>query len=106
MAIEQQKPPALKATLTMTPQELEERLRAMWRLGFAKGIQEANKDQIHNQQIMPTCPTHPKVPLWLESHATADGGWLYCPFCRQDAKSSEHRHTDSLRKIHLEKHRE
>ena len=96
-------PPALRATLTMTPQELEDKLRSVYRLGVAKGIRLAEEGQIHNQPVMPTCPRHPKVPMWMEAHPTRDGSWLYCPFCRQDARSAEYRHTEALRKIELRK---
>src|SRR5690348_3246155 len=106
MAIEQSneqskppQPPALISKVSLTPQELQDRFWSAYRLGVAAGLRKAG--HIPNPEpIMPQCPIH-KIPLWSEPHPTADGSWLYCAFCRQDARSSEHRHTDSLKKIRL-----
>lgn len=107
MAIEQRphQPPALISKISLTPQELEERLRSVYRIGVAEGIRKASAGQVHNQPVMPTCPRHCGVPLWLEAHGpSANGNWLYCPFCRQDAQAAVRpRQTEGLRKIHLQK---
>ncbi len=85
MAIEHQKqsqpvqPPP--ATLTLTKNDLEQRLWSAYRLGCANGLKKAQPVQV----LTPTCPVHVAVPLWSEEHPTKDGSWLYCPFCRQDA---------------------
>lgn len=91
-----QKPPALLAKISMEPRELEEKLWSAYRLGVASGLKKAGHDP-RPEPIMPQCPKHPKVPLWLEAHATADGSWLYCSFCRQDAQAKK---TDTLRALH------